>query len=63
MLTSAWTRLPVLGDYGTRDIIAFQVARLPCYQGMADSRKATCIVTHEGKNKNMKDHEELINGI
>jgi hypothetical protein len=40
MLTSAWARLPVLGYYGSSDIIASHVARLPCYQDMADARRA-----------------------
>jgi hypothetical protein len=40
MLTSAWARLPVLGYYGSSDIIASHVTRLPCYQDMADARRA-----------------------
>ena len=40
-LTSAWTRLSRLGNYGSRDVIASHVARLFCRQNIADSRRAS----------------------
>jgi hypothetical protein len=40
MLTSTWALLPVLGYYGSSDTIASHVARLPCYQDIADARRA-----------------------
>ena len=56
MLTSAWARLPVLGDYGTRDRIASLVARPLRYRSVADSRKANDIVTRETKSKNTNNN-------
>ena len=52
MPTSAWERLPVLGDYGCRDLIASLVARLPHYCDIADSAKASCSIAEKRENEN-----------
>src|SRR3989304_4508375 len=52
MLTSAWARLPVLGDYGCKDLIASLVPRLPHYCDIADSAKASCSIAQVRENKN-----------
>jgi len=56
MSTSAWARLPVLGDYGSRDIIASHVARLFRYRNIADSRKAKLIIAKGNKIKKVKQN-------
>ncbi|NGX36880.1 MAG: hypothetical protein K1000chlam2_00025 [Chlamydiae bacterium] len=47
-------------NHGSRDIIASQFPRLPCYQDMADSRRTGERVAYMYKNHNKKKERHLL---